>query len=406
MMKPIRLAALLAGASAVLSAPALAQVRDLDGESSDVRVFQGEVDGAAAIFRLTVPADTTLQIDVLARDGFDPVVRVLDDDGVLIVEDDDGGDDLNPRARVSAEDTDRNITIEVDGFDAEWADGDTGYGGSFDLRLSSMDYAPLGTRAVAYGARETGIMAGEEHLFTVQGREGELLEVAMLAEDDGLDPYLELRDASGEAIAADDDGGAGLNSYLRTVLPAAGTYTIAASGYSETSGAYVLRVRDRRENVAQLPQQVIGLNDPASGELASAYESDSLGLGHIDYRLSEEAIAAIRSGASGITIRMNAAADGDADFGGSLDPFVELGLQTPLGFAVVDSDDDGSGSLDSLLPVDLSAIAQDAEMLAALRIRAKGVSGSAGAYTLEVTPGLEPRAEDAWTGEDIEIEAE
>ncbi len=387
------------GASALLAPPAIAQVRDLDGAQSDVRVFQGEVDGQAAVFQLTVPADTALQIDAISRDGFDPVLRVRDASGDLIVEDDDGGGELNSRARIAAQDSSRRITIEVDSFSAEWAEGDGSYGGSFDLRISTSDHVDVGTRAVSYGASETGTLTGEAHLFTMQGVAGQAVEIALVATEDGLDPYLELRDASGETVATDDDGGDGLNSLLRHTFADSGTYTIAASGLGESVGEYRFRVRERREATAQLPLQVIGFADEASGELASGYGETgeaSLVPSHIDYQLSDAAKSAIRAGNGEISIRMSGSGAGDPDFGGAIDSYLELGFDTPMGFAVVDSDDDGGGDLDALLPVDLGLIADQPGLLDMLRIRAQGYGGTAGAYTLVITQGMEARAGSEW----------
>ena len=405
-----RTAILLAGAglgvSALLAPSAFAQVRDLDGEESDVRVFQGTVDGEAAVFQFTVPADTALQIDAISRDDFDPVLRVLDADGVLIGEDDDGGDDLNARVRLSAEDRSRRITIEVGSFSAEWAEGEGGYGGSFDLRLSTSDYVQVGTRAVTYGARETGVLTGEEHLFTMQGVAGEAVEIALVANEDGLDPYLELRDSGGETIAFDDDGGDGLNSLLRHTFEESGTYTIAATGLGDSEGGYRLRVRERRQAPAQIPLQVIGFDSEASGELASDYGEDGEALlvpNYIDYQLSEAVKSAIRAGNGEISIRMNASGAGDPDFGGDIDPFLELGFDTPMGFAVVESDDDSGGDMNAMLPVDLGVIADQPGLLDMLRIRALGYGGTAGAYTLVVTQGMEAPAAPEWeAGSSIE----
>ncbi|WP_338244057.1 hypothetical protein [Aurantiacibacter hainanensis] len=398
-----RSALLLAGAGAMLCTPAVAQVRDLDDENSDVRVFQGEVDGAASVFNLTVPADTALQIDAVAKGDLDPVLRVLDaSTGELIVEDDDGGGELNSRARIGAQETSRRIAIEVDSFDAEWVEGES-YGGPFELRISLIDSVAVGTRAVDYGARETGNLMGDEHLFTIAGEAGQMVEIALVAVGENLDPYLELRDASGEVVASDDDGGENLNSLLRHMFTDSGTYTIAASSYGEDGGEYRLRVRERRAISAQLPLQVIGIDDEAGGELASGWDETGSGTmmpNHIDYQLSEDAKAAIRRGSGEVSIRMTASGVGDPDFGGEIDPFIELGFDTPLGFAVVDSDDDGGGELDAMLPVDLGLIADEPALLDALRIRAQGYGGSSGSYTLVITEGMEQRADAGWHGGD------
>ncbi|WP_147366888.1 hypothetical protein [Aurantiacibacter zhengii] len=408
MTTTFRCSLLLAGVAALMAPPALAQVRDLDGERSDVRVFQGRIDGEASVFTVTLPADTGLQVDVIATGNLDPVLRVKDARGELLGENDDFGDGLNSRVMIGAEGRSRRLTIEVDSFDGEWAGEGEGYGGSFDLRLSTNEYVEVGTRAVTYGARETGMLVGGEHLFTMQARAGQTVEAALIATEDGLDPYLELRDPSGETIAFDDDGGGALNALLRHTFEDSGTYTFAASGLGESTGSYRFRVRERREMPAQLPLQVIGIDDEASGELAEGWDEEAAPTTsptQIDYQLSEEAKAAIRAGNGEVTIRMTASDAADPDFGGAIDPYIELGFDTPLGFAMVESDDDGAGDLNALLPIDLGTLAGDPALLDALRIRAQGFGGSGGAYTLTVTPGLEARVEQDWEAMEAAVDA-
>lgn len=385
--------ALLIGAAALLTPAAASAQVNLDQAESDVRVFQGNVDGEAATYEVTVPASSVMQIDVLSTSDLDPIVTVTDAaSGEVIAEDDDGGDELNSRVRIRGEENGRQIVIAVNSFDATWMEEGETYGGSFDLRLATSTYTAPVTRTVTYGARETGSVQGEPNLFTFEAQAGDMIEVALLSEGE-LDPYLELRDASGETIAFDDDGGNGLNSLLRHTFDEAGPFTIAAMGYGESMGDFTLRVRERRTVMAQLPLQVIGFDDQASGELAPQWDVGTDLPTSIMYQLSEEARAAIRSGNGQVTIRMNASGEGDPDFGGNIDPFVELGFDTPLGFAVATSDDDGSGTLDSLLPVDLGLLADHHGLLDMMRIRVQAYGGSGGAYTLTITQGMEERAE-------------
>lgn len=386
-------AALLIGAAAIMVPAAASAQVNLDSAQSDVRVFQGSVDGEASTFEVSVPADSTMQIDVIATSDLDPVVTVTDAaTGEVIAEDDDGGGELNSRVRIRGNDTGRRIVISVDSFDATWVEAGETYGGSFDLRLSTSAYSAPVTRAVTYGARETGTIEGEPNLFTFEARAGDMIEVALLSEGD-LDPYLELKDANGETIAFNDDGGGSLNSLLVHTFEQAGTYTIAAMGFGDSTGDFTLRIREQRTATAQLPLQVIGIGDQASGELSAPYVQSAILPSSIMYQLSDTAKAAIRAGNGQVTIRMNAVEGSDADFGGDVDPFVEVGFDTPLGFAVADSDDDGSGSLNALLPVDLGLLANQPALLDMLRIRVQGYGGSGGAYTLEITEGMEARVE-------------
>ena len=391
------MAALLAASA--LAAPAGAQgIRNLDEEASNVRSFTGTYDDAPVRFEVTVPANQALRIDAVATSDLDPVLRVYNaKTGELIVENDDGGDDLNSRATVSAAEEMR-LRIEVSSF-AEAASDGSADGGfvsplTFDLRLTSLEFSPQSMRKVSWGAEETGqFFGGEEHLFTFTGEEGLLLEVALVADSDignELDPYLVLRDANGQTLAEDDDGGGDLNSLLRYVMTGDETYTIVATGLGDSVGGYTLRVGPRREPVVQAPLQVIAIGDQTAGRIGAGYENGDLDPASLLFQLSDSALAAIRGGAGEITVRMVAVESSDPDFANSLDPYLELGFDTPLGFAVVQSDDDGAGELNAMIPIDLSSIAQSSELLDALRIKVSGFGGSAGDFTVSVSAGLEP----------------
>tara|TARA_A100001391_G_scaffold78331_1_gene50553 strand:- start:12377 stop:13663 length:1287 start_codon:yes stop_codon:yes gene_type:complete len=399
------MAALLA--SAAMAAPAAAQqVRDLDHEESDTRVFNGIYDGEPVLFEVSKPADDAMRIDVFSTSELDPVLRVYNaESGDLLVEDDDGGEGLNSRAVIS-DTVAMRLRIEVTSFAGDVAGEDAAADvveeaagtfiapGTFDLRLTTLDYDPQDVRAVSWNSEETGqIFGGEEHLFTFPGEEGLLLEVAMVADTDignELDPYLALRDASGQTVAEDDDGGNDLNSLLRYVMTGDETYTIVASGLSGSVGGYTLRVGPRREPTVQAPLQVVAIGDSATGRIGAGYENGDLDPSSILYQLSDSALSAIRDGGGEVTVRMIAATSDDPDFANSLDPYLELGFDTPLGFAVVESDDDGAGDLNAMIPVDLSTIAGSEELLDSLRIKVSGLGGSVGNYVLTVTDGLDP----------------
>jgi len=390
---------LMAGAALML-APAIAgaqDVRDLDQESSNVRTFTGNVGSQAAVFEVNVAAGNVLKIDVIATNGMDPTVKVTDAvSGEVLGEDDDSGGDLNSRVSIRGQEA-RRIRIEVNRFTYEGMEESSYEGGDFELKLTAMQYSPQSVRPVTWGSALGGSLVGEDkHEFSFTGEQGQLLEVAMLAgEDTSLDPFLELRDDTGEVVASNDDSGGGLNARLRYVMQSGGTYTITASAYGEGGGDYTLRVGERREAIVQAPLQMIGFGDRMTGRLGAGIESGDIDPDTILYQLNDAAIARIIAGHGAVTIHMDADEGSDnpldADGGNGLDPFVELGFDTPLGFAGVGSDDDGSGSLNAMLPIDLSSIADSRDLLARLRVRVKSYSGSGGAYTLRITEGMEAR---------------
>jgi subtilisin family serine protease len=81
----------------------------------------------------------------------------------------------------------------------------------------------------AYGAADVD-------LFRVTLGAGQALtaDVAARTEGSGLDSYLRLFDADGRQLAANDDSGGSLDSYLAFVAPAAGTYFVGLTGYGNS----------------------------------------------------------------------------------------------------------------------------------------------------------------------------
>lgn len=368
--------------------------RDLDSAQSDMRAFAGRIESGPALFEVSVPPASALRIDAVSTSQLDPVLRVYDAaSGELLAEDDDGGEELNARLMVRGGDSGRRIRIAVESFIYEEDAG--GDGGTFELRLTTLAHNPPESRPLGWGQSLTDTLAGgSEHAFGFAGEEGILLEVALVATDSesGFDPYLELRDEAGDVLASNDDGGDGLNAVLRHVMQGNTRYTIIASSYGDTGGDYTIRVAERREPIAQVPLQLIGLGESAEGRLGAGYEEGGLAPNSITYRFDEAALAAIREGRGAVTIRLEAREGDDPDFPAALDPYLELGFDTPLGFAVVDADDDGAGDLDAMIPVDLSAIAATPQLLDRLRIRASAFGDSEGGYRLTVGEGMAARA--------------
>jgi hypothetical protein len=250
------------------------------------------------------------------------------------------------------------------------------------------------------------VSAGNPRYYTISGVEGQLLEVALQAGDEEIDPFLTLyadTDVEGEVLASDDDGGEGLNSLLRYTLPKAGTYTIAVSGYSDSAGAYTLMVAEQRAPVDQAALSPLGLAERATGYLNglvySEYSEEAPAQSGNMYQLSPSAIAAIRAGAGEVTVDMTMPLIDDSSFPSGVDPFLELGFDTPLGFApMLTNDDGGEEGLNSRIAVDLAPLAADGDWLERLRIRASTISGG-GAYDITISEGLlpvrEPYAYDA-----------
>jgi hypothetical protein len=113
------------------------------------------------------------------------------------------------------------------------------------------------------------------------------------------------------------------------------------------------------------------------------------------YSLSPSLIEAIRGGQGEVTFNLSKPLSEDPDFPGGVDPFLELGFETPLGFAALLTDDDSGGELNSRIPVDLSPMATDGDWLERLRLRATSIS-DAGGFSIEAVAGKQDVVAPAW----------
>jgi hypothetical protein len=339
---------------------AQAQVRDLDTESSAGKVYTGEYGGQeAARFALTLGAGEGIQIEALPAAGSDPRISVFDaGTGELLAENDDQPGTVAARVRLFAEQR-RRLRIEVSGSPGG---PEAGPGTRFVLLVMPSDYRPSPPRDIAAGERHAGeLLPGDEQLFRVAATQGQAWEFALAAPaGSALDPFLQVLDASGEPLASDDDGGDGLNALLHFSAPRAATFTVRASGVGSSAGGYVFTAA----TVSALPPAEIEPLDfgrAVRGRLGGRGETRL-------YRLSPAARAAISNGLAAAAIEMTAA---DSD----LDPLVEVGFETPLGFSSLRSDDDGGGGLNARLALDFAEFAGEGDWLDRFRIRASRAMG-------------------------------
>lgn len=104
------------------------------------------------------------------------------------------------------------------------------------------------TGTVAVGGSRTGIIeaAGDVDWLSVSLTAGATyqIDVRGAASNGGTltDPFLALRNANGALLVDDDDSGTGLDSQLTYTPTASGTYYIAASAYSTSTGTYTVAV--------------------------------------------------------------------------------------------------------------------------------------------------------------------
>lgn len=187
----------------------------------------------------------------------------------------------NTRVRYTATD-DGPVVITLS------AGGDGGEGAvAFTLEVSEAVVAPTPSagRPLAIGQSVMGLLsdggprrAGTTQLYDIyalQLSEGDSVTVSLNSVEGGIqDPYLEIghgTPASFEELAFNDDSGGGLNSRIRFVAPATGTYLVRASVLGEMdSGAYQLRVDRTAPPPPAPPPTPITLGQEVQGTLSEA----------------------------------------------------------------------------------------------------------------------------------------
>ena len=194
------------------------------GRISSGSSLQGAFQGEPLEYFFSVRDRNLVTID-MRSDDFDSLL-LLRGAGVER-HNDDGGNGLDARLVQVLEPGD--YTIE--------AGAATGGSGLFTLALSVAEVPEgVGGGSLAQGQEHPGVLlAGAADRFVVTvDEEGEY--VIDMASDD-FDSYLELFDADGTEVAADDDSGGRLNARIHTRL-APGEYVIQASAISDGAGSY------------------------------------------------------------------------------------------------------------------------------------------------------------------------
>lgn len=207
--------------------------------------------------------------------------------------------------------------------------------------------------STASGSIETGgdvdwfavaLSAGQSYRFTLDGQTL-------------LDPKLSLHGADGRLLASDDDSGLGLNALLTYTATVAGTYYLAASGFSTTTGTYTVA---------------------ATGAVADDYAANATTSGRV--ALGGVATGNIESVGDVDWFAVTLVADQNYRFAlngiGLTDPRLEL--RSAAG-ALLTSDDDSGDGLNSL--ISFRAPGSGTYYLAAM-----GVGSSIGRYTIAFDP--------------------
>jgi hypothetical protein len=311
-------------------------------------------------YRIDLTQDQGMRISLNSGEGAspltDPYLLLYGPDGAEVARDDDSGDGLNSWLEYQATAAGAHY-LEVRGFgeDAQ---------GSYALALTAGEIGAAGDMAEYLAPNGEGRVsvigaAGDADWFGVELVEGRPYRFSLDGVEPGAlgDPMLRLYDAEGNEVAADDDGGTGVNSYLSFVSPTGGPYFAAVSAYDGVStGRYWLRVSD-----TDVPGRVDTDEtlDGAADDRASRIETP----GDLDYyRVELE---------EGVRYTIEARGHGDTPLA---DPFVAI---MDANNERVASDDDSGPGLDARLNF-------RATQSGTYFIQASGLGGSVGGYQVSI----------------------
>lgn len=173
-------------------------------------------------------------------DELDPLLRLLDEKGVEIADDDDGGAGVNAYLSHTSV-TGGLYYIAVSGFSDSV--------GHYTLRVSDTDVpGNLGTDDALDAAGDDRLgridLAGDLDTYRVDLEAGTRYQIELSGEGDTplADPFLTLLGVEGQIITTDDDSGDGPDSRLIFAPETTDSYYIQASGLGGATGSYRVSV--------------------------------------------------------------------------------------------------------------------------------------------------------------------
>ncbi|MEO6388096.1 MAG: hypothetical protein ABIT16_05485 [Croceibacterium sp.] len=358
-------------ASVMLAGAAQAQDRNLDTEPSAGKIFSGDLaeTDKTTQFALTLRAGQAVDLTAAPVDGADPYLRVYDARSDALLAENDDSDGLGAHVQLYSEETKR-LRIEVSNAAVDGPQGTM----KFELIVRPSDYRPKPPLEIALGQKLSGSLAGgEDQLFRFHAERGQLWQFTMnRAPGSELDPAVEVfagNSAAGDALASDDDSGGGLDARVRFLVPTTGDYVARGYAVTETGGDYVFVAG---QAVPAKPAELLDIDvgRPASDTIDADVPVRF-------YRLSPRARSAIAAAPGAVVVELNHVGGSDE---GALDPVLDVGFETPLGFSSVLNDDDSGGDTDARILLDASTLTPT--WLEALRIRASGFLQTEGEYEL------------------------
>lgn len=263
------------------SAPPVAatsdDAQDVDWDEHGRLEVIGRIDVAGDVdrYRLELPVSGSLTAFLEGDDELDPLLRLLDSDGVQIAINDDA---IDVHSRISLSLDAGVYVLSVEGFE----DAETG---AFRLSVTrdgvDVDATPRPpTPRLSLDAEGRALVegrideAGDRDVYQLAVEERANVVVELIAGDEALDPFVRLYDAAGTVIAYDDDSGGADAARLELTLAAGDYFLSAGSHLDESSGAFELAVAVSQDDLDVELDLAAGV-DEVLGAIDSPGDRDS-----------------------------------------------------------------------------------------------------------------------------------
>lgn len=200
--------------------------------------------------------------------------------------DDDSGGDLNSYAEFTPTTTGEYI-LEARGYSDDATggytitlrEGDIPADASTDLSLNADGDMRIERLHPAADRDWYRLELAEGQIVRLRLDSGGMGDVAL------ADPYINVYDSAGAIIAADDDGGEGLNSYLEFAPPAPGTYFVEVRGFQDgASGGYALTLMPGEIPDNAEGGEFVAANDERYSALTTPGDVDWFGINAVEGR--------------------------------------------------------------------------------------------------------------------------
>ena len=220
-------------------------------------------DDTERTFRFQAAASAWLRVFVDGKGGMDPVVTLLDPEGVEIAVNDDLSSTNRDSLLIAQVPTEGLQFIRVQPFDSNSR-------GDFIIQVETITIGEDDDNAIiAVGSSADGRLnaPGDVDVFEFQVEQGQ--QVFILVDGDtGVDVFAQLFQPSGDLLQIDDDGGHGLDSEIYFSADEAGAWRLEVwpasnkVGQRQLIGAYRVTVEQG------LPTSAV--NEAVAGDLAAA----------------------------------------------------------------------------------------------------------------------------------------